>query len=331
MRLLERSVFIFKGSVIMKRIVSFVLMCALLMFAGCVAQNTNNAPEKSAVIFTDDLGRTVSVSEYKRTAALIGSFADVWQLAGGNVCASADDAWDDFELYLPEDTVNLGKTKEISLEKLLYSDPDFVLASANTKANLDIMQTLENAGITVAYFDVSDFEDYLRMLKICTDITGRADLYEANGLSIKSRIDSITAYTKEHFGVDAPTVLCLRASAASIRAKNSKDNVLGEMLASLGCINIADSEDSLLENLSVEKIMLADPDFIFTVQVGDDTQGVEKNLESFIADNPAWSELSAVKNGRVYHMDKRLYNLKPNALWAQAYEQLKEILIDEQT
>ena len=37
---------------------------------------------------------------------------------------------------------------------------------------------LTEAGVTVAYFDVSDFDAYLQMLDICTDITGRKDLYE---------------------------------------------------------------------------------------------------------------------------------------------------------
>ena len=56
----------------------------------------------------------------------------------------------------------------------------------------------------------------------------------------------------------SPKVLYLRASASSIRAKNSKGSVLGEMLAALGCVNIADSDSSLLENLSMEHILMED-------------------------------------------------------------------------
>ena len=42
--------------------------------------------------------------------------------------------------------------------------------------------------------------------------------------------------------------------------------------------------------------------------------------------NPAWQQLTAVKEGRVYYMDQRLYNVKPNALWGEAYQQLAELL-----
>lgn len=54
------------------------------------------------------------------------------------------------------------------MELLIVSRPDFVIASCNTDSNIALMQTLENAGITVAYFDVSNFEQYLNMLDKCT-------------------------------------------------------------------------------------------------------------------------------------------------------------------
>ena len=285
----------------------------------------------STYTFTDDLGRTVSVENPQKVAALLGSYADMWFLAGGTVSASSDDAWDDFQLPMADDAVNLGKTNELSLEKLLAVEPDFILASPNTKLHMEWKDTLEETGIAIAYFDVSDFEDYLRVLKICTDITGRDDLYEKNGLSIQAQIEGVISDSKERIAEKgAPKVLFLRASAASIRAKNSQDNVLGEMLKSLGCENIADYEEALLENLSVEYILQEDPDFIFFVPVGDDKEAAEEHIERFIMEHPIWKELTAVKEGRVYHMDKTLYNLKPNDRWGEAYEKLEGILSNEE-
>lgn len=324
-----------------KRLLIGILIVSLLGLTGCQSENgdkdaaqtvlkESEVATSGAVTFTDDLGREVTVDNPHRVAALIGSYADVWYLAGGTVCASADDAWDDFELDLPETAVNLGMTKEISLEKLFEAEPDFVLASTNTQANMDILDSLEAAGIPTAYFDVSDFDSYLRMLKICTNITGRSDLYEINGLEVQKQIEEVIADSQERLEThEAPKVLMLRASAASIRAKNSEGSILGEMLHSLGCVNIADSEESLLENLNIEYILQEDPDYIFTVQVGDDTEGVEAALDEMMGPGTAWSELTAVKEGRVYHMDKRLYNLKPNARWGEAYEGLEEILSNE--
>lgn len=301
----------------MKRLICMALLAALL--AGCAGEKPGGG-----VTFTDDLGREVTVESTGRVACLLGSFADVWYLAGGEVIAAADDAWEDFDLPLSGDAVNLGHTKNLSLEALFAAEPDFVIASSNTDGNVQWMPTLEAAGIPTAYFDVSDFDDYLRMLKLCTDLTGREDLYQQNGLAVREQIDEAIARAADRG--TSPKVLYLRASATSIRAKNSQGSVLGEMLAALGCVNIADTDASLLENLSMEHILLEDPDFIFFVQLGDDTAGTQENLERFFAENPAWASLTAVREGRVYHLDKTLYNMKPNDRWGEAYLTLEEIL-----
>ena len=96
----------------------------------------------------------------------------------------------------------------------------------------------------------------------------------------------------------------------------------------MGCINIADSENSLLENLSLESIILQDPDKIFFVQTGDDMDAVISNVQKMMLENPLWYQLDAVKNGHIYYMDKQLFNLKPNAHFAQAYENLEKILYE---
>jgi len=300
----------------------FSLFLILLLLCGCNAAPGN--PTSDGFLFFDDLGRRVVVQEPERVACLLGSFAQVWQLAGGEVAATADDAWDDLHLELSDGCVNLGNTKELSLELLLSADPDFILASANTRQNLEWQETLEAAGIPTAYFEVSDFDDYLSLLKLCTDITGHSDRYEQYGLAVQEQINAVRNEAEKRG--TSPTVLCMRASATAVTVKNSQDNVLGEMLHSLGCVNIADSDSSLLENLSLEKILEEDPDHIFIVQRGDDAAGMRSYVETMMRENPAWQELTAVKEGRLHFMDKNLYNLKPNHRWGEAYEKLEEIL-----
>ena len=301
-------------------------MIALLLCGCASSAKPQPAPEADSfgVTFVDALGRTVTVRDPQKVACLLGSFAQVWQLAGGEVAATADDAWDDLQLELPEDCVNLGNTKELSLELLLSADPDFVIASANTRQNVEWMETLEAAGITVAYFDVADFDGYLWLLELCTNLTGREDLYEKYGTAVQAQIRAVKEQAEKRG--TAPKVLCMRASASMVTVKNSQDNVLGEMLKSLGCVNIADSDSSLLENLSIEKILEEDPEYIFIVQRGDDAEGMKAYVEAMMRENPAWQQLTAVREGKLYFMDKNLYNLKPNHRWGEAYEKLEAIL-----
>ena len=308
-----------------RKLITFLLTFCLL--CGCAAAGSAQPVPENAVVFTDDLGRTVTVNEPERVAALLGSFAQIWMLAGGEICATADDAWEDLALDLSEETVNLGRTKSLSLEQLLAAEPDLVLASINTQQNVQWQETLDAAKIPTAYFDVSDFEDYLRVLGICTDITGRKDLYETYGTDVQKQIEAVIAQSQKRLSEnEAPTVLYMTASATNVYVKNSKNNVLGEMLSALGCINIADSDAMLLENLSLEHILVTDPDFIFFSQRGDDTEGMQQYIKTELMEHPVWSQLSAVKNDRVYIMDKNLYSLKPNHRWGEAYELLEEIL-----
>ena len=311
----------------MKRIIS--ILFALLLLTGCGAKVQ---PElaKDTYTFTDALGRTVTVEkEPERVAALLGSFADVWVLAGGTLCAAAEDAWEDFELELPE-AVDLGGAHSPSLELLLAAEPDFVIASAATASNVQMLETLETAGITVAYFDVDNFQDYLQMLDVCTEITGRKELYEQNGVQLQQKIEDIKeCYKKEGLPEDERTVLLLRAASSFVKAKGSQGTILGEMLSDMGCINIADSDTGILENLSIEAVIQAQPSHIFVVTMGSDADAAKASMDALIRENPAWQTLDAVQEERLHWMEKQLFNLKPNDRWAQAYEKLYEILTEK--
>lgn len=254
---------------------------------------------------------------------MIGSFADIWCLAGGrdSLIAAAGDAWTSFDLGLGEDVADLGAVKEPNLEVLLAAEPDLILASVNTAADLELKDTFAHAGLNAAYFEVDCFDDYLRMLEICTRLTGQPERYEIYGIAVRAQVDAAVARQDG----SAPKVLYVRASGSSCKAKGSEGSVLGEMLAALGCVNIADS-GGLLENLSLEGIIAGDPDYIFAVLQGADAAAARKSLDAALLSNPAWGTLRAVREGRFITLDHKLYNLKPNARWGEAYEGLADIL-----
>lgn len=97
-------------------------------------------------------------------------------------------------------------------------------------------------------------------------MTGREDLYEQNGLAVQQQISDVLELV-QNAKLPAPNVLLLRAYSSGCKAKGS-DNMTGAMLKDLGAINIADADDSLLENLSMENIIADDPEDIFVVTMG---------------------------------------------------------------
>lgn len=278
--------------------------------------------------FVDDLGREVSFSDTPhRVACLLGSFADLWMLAGGEVCATASDAFVDLALD-PTEVVNLGGAHSPNLELLLSANPDFVIASASTASHLAMRETLERLYIPVAYFDIDNFVDYLRALEICTTLTSRPDLYQKNGIELKEGIDEVkNTYCKQNFTRGEKKILLLRTSSTGVKVKGSKGTILGEMLSDIGALNIADENGSLLESLSLEAILLEDPAHIFVVTMGSDTELALNAFYRMTEENVAWGSLTAVREGRVHIMDKTLFNQKPNARYLEAYETLLEKLL----
>jgi iron complex transport system substrate-binding protein len=57
-----------------------------------------------------------------------------------------------------------------------------------------------------------------------------------------------------------------------------------------------------------------------------DSEKALKALQDGIAKNPAWSNLTAVKNDRFVVLPKELFHYKPNARWGESYEYVAKIL-----
>ena len=282
------------------------------------------AADAEKITFTDALGREFSIEQPERVVAMIGSFADLWCLAGGQdtLVGAANDSWTSFELPLGEEVVNIGSSKAPNVELILGAAPDLILASSNTSADLELQDTFDRSGIPAAYFDILSFEDYLELLELCVQLTGRPENFDTYGTAVQAQVEGALARADG----SSPTVLNIRASGSKCEVKGSEGNVLGEMLARMGCVNAADQDGALLEELSLEAIIQADPDYIFAVLQSTDASEAMETLEKTLLSNPAWSSLRAVEEGHFYTMEHRLFNLKPNARWGEAYEKLADIL-----
>ena len=310
----------------MKRTICILLIVCLVL-AGCGKAPEAGGAEGEIVRFTDDLGREVSIPRPNRVVALIASFADVWCLAGGaeSLVGVTNAVWTYYDLPLREDVVNLGSAKQLNLEELIACQPELVLASCGTDRNVELEETFEKMGIPTAYFSVNSFEDYLRMLRICTELTGSVENYTSYGLDVQQTVERALARADG----SRPSVLYIRATGSGCKVKGSSDTVLGQMLQNLDCRNIADGENTLLEQLSLEAILREDPEYIFVVLQSADPQNAQTVLETTLLNHPAWQSLTAVQEGKYYVMDPILYNLKPNGRWGEAYEKLADILYPE--
>lgn len=279
--------------------------------------------------FVDDLGRTVAVRSLDRVVACMGSFAKVWELAGGSLVGVTDDALVDYpELDLPDDVGVVGDFSELNLEAVVALEPTFVLISAASGgrgkggSQADLVDSFDELGIPAACFQVTVFDDYLRMLQICCDLTGRADLYELNGSEVGERIAEIVAQVPDaDADAGSPLVAAMIMYSGGARLQGSA-TLVGSMLADLGAINVADQDPSLLSDYSTESLLACDPDFVLVIPLGNDVEAARQSLESQTDGDPAWGALTAVREGRFYTLDPALFQYKPLERWDESYRVL---------
>lgn len=299
--------------------------------AGDTPQGTEAA---GPVTFTDDLGNEVTVDNPQRVVACMGSFANAWELAGGTLVGVSDDALsaEGWTIESP-DVATVGDFTAVNLEAIIALNPDFVIMTSGTggrggdSSQADLRDALVGSGIPVAYFEVTTFDDYLRLMRTFTDITGREDLYQKNGTDVAAAIDAIKAQVPAE---NPPTALVLTTFSGGTRVQ-APETQTGAMLSDLGANNLAGENRSLLKDFSLEAVIEMDPDFIFVIPMGNDAEAAMRNLEEATAANPAWATLSAVQNDRYITLDPTLYLSKPNAQWAEAYQGLFDDLYGQST
>lgn len=308
----------------MRRVSALLLILLLLpLFVSCSVQGTGEV----GAIFTDDGGRTVRAPRAPaRVAVLFSSLAELWLLAGGEVAITVGESVERGIVSPDVVLVDAGAGKSITEELLIGARPDFIIGSADIPAQREAVSLARELGIPAALFHLESFSDYLRILGIMTEITENPTAYSRYGQALSAEIEEIKSAIPSN---GSPSVLFIRAgsTAASTRAKRAEDHFAAAMLSELGARNIADDAPILLDGLSLEVILLADPDEILFVTMGDEGAARE-NIENMLA-SPAWQALSAVKAGEVHILPKEIFQYKPNGGWADAYRYLAELLYDE--
>ena len=307
-------------------IIAVVIVVLLIFISGAVE---TNKPESSGeyFTFTDSEGEIVELSHKpQKTAVLFSSLAECWIESGGEVYVTVGESVERGLVKEETELVDKGAGKTVDTEKLISLEPDFVICSADIASHRDVASALKKAKIPVAMLRMDTFEDYLTILRTLTKITGKTENYEQFGENAKSEIEQIISGGKRE---NNPKILFVRSgsSYSSAKAKKADDNFAAKILEDLGCVNIADKAEVLLDNLSAEVILKENPQYIFVSVMGD-YDNSKAYMQELLA-KKEYASLDAVKNGRVYFLPKELFQYKPCGRWAESYRYISSILNNE--
>ncbi len=314
-----------------KKIISLILLILTLTVLGCsekvcTSEDSSLIPQNGySVGFTDDAGKSFTLTQKpKKVAVLFSSFADMVLLSGGSVDITVGESIERGFAEKNTPLVDSGAGKRISSELLLSYSPDLIIGSYDIAAHREAAEFIKDSGIPFALFRVDGFEDYDRVMKTLCTIFERPELYEKNVTDVRDGIELV----KSCIDTTAPKkrILFVRcaSSAKATKAKTKDENFVCGMLDELHTFNIAEASPILLDGLSIEYILVENPDYIFFSPMGDE-DAAKQYVQSLI-ENGAWQSLTSIKTGNYAFLPKKLFQYKPNSRWDEAYKYLAELL-----
>lgn len=268
------------------------------------------APHAAGEGVTDGNGLMVQVPSHARAVVLLGSYADAWVSAGGILAGATDD-------HAGGNVPSVGAAHHPSLEGILALDPEVVVLSSLHSSHLAVGETLEKMGIPCLYYQVTRYEHYLQMMQGFSLINNTAEAFEQRRAAIADGISAIIAGARQDERFLNTTCLLVRMYATGVRSK-ATGTIAGEIFSDMGLVNIVQDENAP-DLLSMEAIIQADPDYVFLVAMGAQEEAAHEAAQRALFDHPAWAGLSAVRNDRVFVLEKRLFHNKPNDAWPEAY------------
>ena len=186
-------------------------------------------------------------------------------------------------------------------EQILVLQPDLVIASAFNRP--ETLALLAYADIPIArLMPPSTLQDIRTSIRQVGDLMGN----ESRAETLVQRLDATLASAADlAAGHNAPRVLFYSASGYTA----GTGTLFDELLGIAGGRNVA-SELSLTGHtpISMEQILSADPDVIFTLHYEADAEARDMlDLQPSSLHVSAWEKLRAVANSKVYALDPRHY------------------------
>lgn len=204
---------------------------------------------------------------------------------------------------------SLGHEANINMEQLLSLKPDLVLGLSTQHSKLS--GQLEGAHIPFVPINYSGIADNVPLITFLGEITNHQDKAKEVIATYNKRIETVQASVK---GVMPVRVAVLRATGKAVTAET--DNAItASMVKLLGMDNVVLKHGGFDKNAktvpySLETLAADDPDVIFISTMGEKDE-IQATMAKEMTNNPAWQNLKAVKNGKVFYLPSNWFLLNP--------------------
>ncbi|MDA8187780.1 MAG: cobalamin-binding protein [Dehalococcoidales bacterium] len=287
----------------MQKLLALSLALILALVGGCapgqavpaVGQPVKTAGSEFPLSITDDAGRTVKIEKpAKRIVSLAPSNTEIlFALGLGDSVVGVDD----YSNYPNEakSKEKVGSFADTSIEKVVALEPDLVLAT-NIHVKT-VVPKLETRGLATVVVQPKNLARLLDNIRTVGTLAGKAREAETLADGLQRRVEDIANKTKT--ASSRPRVFFeLDAKLYTVGPGTFAD----DMIDKAGGANIAADAKTEWPQLSLEAIVLKDPDIVFLAD-----HGFGETVDK-VKGRPGWEKITAVRNDRVIPLDPDLVN-----------------------
>ena len=297
----------------MKRLFSILLSMAMVLglLAGCASKDSAQGGEET-VDFTDSLGRTVQIpKELTRVAPsgavatmILSTIAPEYMVSVSATPSSAQ------YKYLPRDLLTLpttgqmyGSKSTLNLETLLSCGAQIVIDLGDRKENMeeDLDALQKQIGIPVIFLEA----DVVHMEQMYRTLGSILSGNEARGNELAGFAAETVAMAAETSAkvTDAERMRVMYTSGVSGLDTNAAGSTQAQVLSLIGAENAVVvpevSNRGGGNTINLEQLYNFDPDVILFAP---------GSIYATVAEDEAWSQLSAIRDGRYYEIPGLPYN-----------------------
>lgn len=288
---------------------TFVASSALLAITGTRLAGAQDAtPAASGPITVEGVMGTLELdSAPQRVVALEWSLVENVLALGVQPVGIADvegyKTWVNVPLELSADVADVGGRLEPSLESVAALEPDLILTSEGRhEAIYDALEKIAPVLMIpgdTPNDDVPPLEANFESFRLIATALGRADAADAVIAEVKQTIAGGATAIEEAGKAGEPFVVVQAFTSENQPTMRifTNEAQIGQTLSELGLENAwqGEGESSGFDTVSVEALVeVADANFFYIVQ---DTDNI---FEEQLADDPIWSSLAFVQEGRTY-------------------------------
>ncbi|PFU24345.1 ABC transporter substrate-binding protein [Bacillus cereus] len=301
---------------------SITLFTAILsiffLLIGCSAKGDEKASAtktekgKEKIEITDLSGRKVTFDKVPESFATLSmGDMDIIHALGGKIVGRPDT-----KLTLPDELKKaqvIGNAHQPNFEQIASLKPDVLVANNGFQKNVP---TVEGQGTQVIISSANSVQDIQKNIELYGTVMKKED--KAKEINKKMN-DQMKKYEKKS---DAKALLVYGAPGTYLAALPT--SLSGDILEKTGGKNIASDFPETKEypqyaQLSVERIIEANPDVIYLITHGD-PKSVKKAFEGEMMKNEAWKNLEAVKQNRVVILPPDLFGSNPGTKVTEAMD-----------